>query len=327
MSQREPEIAAGLLFPTPPAKPSNVQVFLDEIKPSPEVPWAYLAILSLPTESVEKELCAIQKLRDDIGYQRELKFSRIKNQGTQSRLGQALVRRVVNGNGVWHFGVVGIDMTKLSRESFGVSPGEQIANAHRRFLRSALLYHLKRCHASRLPLVVDRVFHDNEGRLEADPWFQWHAIDTITTEVPDIQFAHPHIEFIDSNHDVEQRFPHLSHFIQLADLIVGATRYAFDMPRQEPAPGAEDVAVELLPLLRRMNDPEERWNQRCSHEEDVSRCHLGFFPSLGLTLAELANPYARGQSKFYVGREIKLLVRRSGQYSLPLHPSGSKGRS
>lgn len=316
MSRHEEQARGGLLIPTSPTEAFRVTVFLDEIKPSVEVPWAYLAIVSLPTERVDEELCAIQKLRDDIGYQRELKFSGIRKRGTKSRLAQALVKRAVDGIGVWHFGVVGIDMTRLSREAFGDSPGDQVANAHRRFLRSTLLYHLKCCYAVR-PLIVDRVFHDNEGRLEADPWFRWHGIGIITNELSDIQFPHPRIEFVDSEHEAEPRFPHLSHFIQVADLIVGAARYACDTPRHKFSPGAEDVAVELLPLLARMNDPMKRWDTMCPYGS-ANRCHLGFFPSRSLSLEVLADPYVRARSTFYVGREIRLEAKVRRQYALPL---------
>jgi hypothetical protein len=316
MSEDETLAVPGLFSTLPQTAPRHVTVFVDEVKPTPDVPWAYLVAVSLPTAKLERELGALGHARTRIGYERELKFSAITTKGEKSRLGEAWIERVVDAADAWHFGVVGMDMSALAKGAFGSCRGDQIANVHRRFLRSVLSYHLQYAHLCHTTVVVDSVYHDNEGRLEADPWFSWHAIDKISSTVEGIAFAQQELQFVDSDHNKEKRYPAASHFIQVADLIVGATRYAFDIARPHRRPGASDVVRKLLPVLERINDNARRQNINSSYRH-VHRCHLGFFPSKALSLDELEDPCERALSRFYVGRQLKFAQSISGQLALP----------
>ncbi len=214
---------------------------------------------------------------------------------------------------VWRFSVLGIDTSKMVMTHFGVGKGAQIANAYRRFYRANLKHHVGQLHRSQEGVNVIKTYHDEEGRLEADDWFSHHPQKFLQAERESVRFVDTSVTFVNSCHRKEIKHPQASHFIQLCDLLLGATRYVFEDVGSHLA--RDRVVNQITPLLERLNSSQQYKNVNSKYKL-VDRASLGFFPSRKLTEESLDNEFARGQSSFFRDREMLQYRRVTGQDSL-----------
>lgn len=287
-------------------KIASVVTFADEIKPSQQSAWAYIGIVSVPLSSLKDALARLQSDRDEVGHQFEIGWSDIakpgKNAlpGRREQLATKWLTRLVNEHDVWKFSVLGIDTSKLVMTRFGESKGDQIANSYRRFYRANLKLHVGHLHKHHEGVEIVKTYHDEEGRLENDDWFSWHP-QAIVSAQETVVFKEPGVTFVNSCHEKEGKHKNASHFIQLCDLLLGATRYAFEDVGTNTA--RDRAAKPIIPLLERLNCSKRFRNPNSSFRH-VGRCSLGFFPSRELEEHELDNEFARGQSTFFRDREM-----------------------
>jgi hypothetical protein len=94
-----------------------------------------------------------------------------------------------------------------------------------------------------------------------------------------------------------------SNFIQLIDVIIGATRVCMEAGTGRQYPRA--LAEQWLPLIERLTDPSRRWNRNSSYGY-VGRCNLSFFPKVWLSALQLAEDEERARSSFYQWRRPAL---------------------
>lgn len=311
-----PTATTNLLGEAVQDKVAKVVLFGDEIKPCPDSHWAYLGIVSVPLGKLKEGLTGLQSDRDEVGYQHEIGWSDIKKPGKNSkptekeRLIVKWLTRVVNEHDVWRFSVIGIDTSKMVMSRFGDKPGEQFTNAYRRFFRANLAHHVSTLHRGQDGVQVVKSYHDEEGNLEADPYFRWYPHKVVgakaTVVVPD------EIQFVNSCHNKEPKHKQACHFVQLCDVILGATRYVFEdyFPNE-----ARDRAVKpLVPLFDRLSSGKSG-NVQSSYKH-VGRIHLSFFPSKALEEHQLDDDFARAQSSFFQRRPMMQVIRTSGQMAL-----------
>lgn len=295
---------------------AKVVLFGDEIKPGEHSPWAYLGIVSVPLERLSEALSRLQCDRDDIGYQHEISWSDISKPGKNAspkekeQLATRWLKRAVEEHDVWRFSVLGLDTSKMVMSHFGDRPGEQMTNAYRRFFRANLKLHVSTLHKGIDGVHVMKTYHDEEGNLENDPYFAWHPQKVVGARET-VVFKED-VRFVNSCHVKEKSHPKASHFVQLCDLIIGATRYAFEDIGSNLA--RDRAVAPLTPLLERMTSPNSgNTNSRYQH---VGRVNLGFFPSQVLQEHELDDSFARSQSTFYRCRPMVQVERVSGQGKL-----------
>lgn len=136
---------------------------------------------------------------------------------------------------------------------------EQVRNIYNRFFRTATLGRLKYYFGEYEKIVIKRIFHDR-NELENDEIFNWHTIQSIKKKEEQIEFDEKHIYFIESDHRKEKNFPKESHFIQLIDLVLGATKQYLDAPNDRP--GCNEIGQMFLPLIERLNDENKSNNPR-----------------------------------------------------------------
>ncbi|WP_324718108.1 hypothetical protein U7230_07560 [Carboxydochorda subterranea] len=308
------------LFDPTPTREVAVRLYADEVKPTTgpagDCPWLYIGMLAIPEELHGHALGALEEARRKVGYERELHFTHL-TQYPKIQLAKAWVQLVLgDARKCFHFHLLGIDLSKLRKEAFGDSRRERERRIYNRFFRSTTAYVLKgfflsdpRVHGVR----VTGVFHDR-SEMEHDDLFDWHLMWRLGQDEPGIVFESERIHFIDSDHTKEQVFPSESHFIQLVDILLGATRECLDYTSEKPGP--IEVATAFAPLLERLTDPKRAFNPN-SRYRYYHRCSVSFFPSKELALSEL-NTLERARSRIYIERPLRMIHGRSGQQSLPL---------
>ena len=309
-------------------KPIEVVLFVDEIKPdATKSPWCYLGLVSVPMSNWDYLYRKLKASRDSTGFQREIKFHKIKRaRNERSRCVYSWLPLLIEKDHGVRWSVVGINTSMLQLERFGDFKSEQQVSLQRRFLRATVRHHLKTCYRTQGKQVhVVRFFHDTEGRLEADPYFQWHAINWLQTHEQGISFAEANIRFIHSDHEKETKFKRASHAVQLCDVLIGAIQHAhldtqlihhpnWDVTKRK-FPERDRLAELFHPLLAPMLDPKKAQNVN-SRYGYVGRCNLAFFPSRALSAAEFEDPFTRAQSTFYRAEPLKGLERNRLQLRL-----------
>lgn len=295
---------------------TRVVTFADEIKPSGESPWAYLGVVSVPVGELGQALGRLLEDRDTAGYPSEIGWGDIRGSGKRigekERLATSWLRRVAKEHELWRFSVMGIDTGKLRLSYFGEGKGEQLKNAYRRFYRSNLKLHVSAVHRGFDEVHVVKTYHDQEGRLERDEWFSWHPNAVVGTRKT-VRFIEDEVCFVNSCHEKEEKHPKASHFVQLCDLLIGATRYAFEGVGRNDA--RDRAAAPLVPLLERLNCSKRCANVNSSYRY-VGRATLTFFPKIELKEEEMDDTFARGRSGFFRDRRMAHVEKVQGQSAL-----------
>lgn len=284
---------------------SRIITFADEIKPEPNKPWAYVAIISVPAdrckEALERLLADRQAHDNPMNPCGEIGWSDLKNMGARARIVHSWLDRVTNEHDLWRFSILGIDTSKLVMTAFGEGLGYQRLNIYKRFYRSCLAYHVATLSRRNDSVEVVRCYHDKEGRLEQDDWFRWHAQERIS-KAGNVTFGCREVTFVDSDHRREQKNSSASHFIQLCDVLAGASRYLLE--NHSPSEARDFASRPFLPLLERINCPKQSLNVN-SRYRHVGRASISYFPSRPLEEHELEDPFVRGLSTFYKGRTLR----------------------
>lgn len=303
-------------FDPSPSKEVAVRLYADEVKPAGGHPWLYIGMLAVPEELHAYALDALERARSDAGYDGELHFTHL-SQRPKIELAKAWVQLVLyDTRKCFHFHIFGIDLSKLRKEAFGYSGREQDRRIYNRFFRSTTAYVLKGFFLSdpRVRSVrVTGIFHDR-SEMEQDDLFDWHLVWRLEQDEPEIVFESDRVHFIDSDHRKEQAFPSESHFIQLIDILLGATRECLDYTSKKR--GHVEVARVVLPLLERLTDPKRVSNPNSRYRYH-HRCSVSFFPSIRLPLDELRT-IKRARSRIYIERSLRIIQDHPGQQSLPL---------
>lgn len=296
-------------------KSVNLLTFADEVKVSNESNWIYLGLVSLRKEHLQQAYAGLIADRRTAGYDNEIGWSDIrKSSKEKANLARLWIERLVSDHTIWNFSVIGIDGSKLALDAFGSGKGNQLSTSYRRFYRTNLYTHLLRAYGDADEINVEATFHDREGRLEADEWFSWHPQHIVSLDSR-ISFTQPGCYFVDSCHvkEPEVRFKPISHFIQLADIVAGVTRYAFEDVGSNPS--RDTVAKPILPMFERLSN-KNLVNNPTGRYQHHRRASVSFFPSTGVTFEDLDNPLERGQSLFFIERTPLLKQRLDGQASL-----------
>lgn len=301
--------------------PLDIHVYSDEIKSftnSLGERWMYIGFVVIPGPRYDEACLVLENLRRDVGYNNELHFSQLRNYSDshQHNKKTLLAKRwteavLYDDKKIFHYHLLGINLNNIQEKAFGDKGPEQKLNMYSRLYRSSILYSLKSFFPGRQVRVA--IYHDKENSLQQHERFDWYNIRLIDSAEENISFLNPHVEFVDSDHQKELRFPQASHFIQLCDILTGGISHVLDARNDKD--GCNEIAQLLVPLVKRLTDPRERRNpnSRFSHHQRLS---LSFFPSKRLKPKELHDPNKRLTSGFYITRPLLFVERQSGQMRL-----------
>jgi hypothetical protein len=298
----------------------RVRLYADEIKARRNKLgqwWMYIGLLAIPDEHHAGALQHLEEHRG--GYPREIHFKEMKNR-SEGPHGQktAVARRWIDtvlwdDQKMFHFYLLGLNLSNLEPSAFGRG-SERDRRMYNRFFRSAVASTLKGFFGRQRPIMVSHIFHD-KGEMEKDDLFDWHTPWKLSSADDGITFDTARIEFIDSDHEKEPKFPRESHFIQLTDVLTGGISQCLDATNERA--GCCEIAQCLLPLVERLTDP-KRVPNRNSRFRHVGRISIAFFPRKKLSSKQLEDPLERARSGLYIERRLLFQQRGSRQLQLAI---------
>jgi len=294
--------------------PQKLFLYADEIRPFRNIRnehWMYIGILAIPIELWQNAFRLIENVRKNANnYQGELHFKRITN-NQKANVAKNILNLVLHDNNkCFHFYVLGLFLDNLIKPAFGDTGNIQEKRIYNRFFRSAVAYTLRSYFPNQNVEVVE-IFHDRTN-LETDEYFDWHTIWRLSESYDNIHFLNSRIEFIESDHRKENKFPVHNHFIQILDLILGSSRMCLDFTSDNKY--QINVAVHFLPMMERLVDSKRRLNIN-SRYRYYKRCSISFFPSKKLKLKDLQDKWERLSSGFFYNRSLLLKEKIGGQIS------------
>lgn len=295
----------------------HLTIFADERK-NINNQWNYICMLIVPTEKIEASLEALNKERERISYNFELKFSGLNKSGKGKKVELALawINKIIddgkNKYDTYYFKVLGIDCDKIDYSYFGNSKNAKgkYSNLYNRFFRSSLVSCLKYFFKKTSIIEIDNIIHDSEGLLESHDYFDLHCIWKIQEE-EGIKFNCNKIIFPLSDHNKESNYPSFSHFIQLCDVLVGSISYCFDYSNKDNL-GQEKVALIILPLVRRIVEKPRNKNSKYGY---FRKYDIDFFPNRKIDKINNENIQIL-KGEMYKNRTIKLKEKVSKQLTL-----------
>ena len=229
-------------------------IFSDERKKI-EDRWDYHGLLFVRKSAFPRFVEALRADRKVQGYFHELKFGRLdkKGKGETYRLSQRWVDRFLDDLHTSEFGlsfsVTGVDTLKLDYALFGddeTSKGKY-ATVYNRFFRATLKGSTKFLFPDDL-VIIDRIFHDHEGNLEKNGYFDWHAIHQLGKDPRNLKFGCRVVDFVDSDHAVELTSPEASECIQFVDVLLGAITHCIHATNTRNI-GQKQLAISILPAV------------------------------------------------------------------------------
>lgn len=297
-----------------------VRLYADRIKPRSNdlgQRWMYVGLLAIPDDCHARALEQLQDARQEVGYCSEIHFKELKNRsrtlhGDKTAVAKRWTNAVLRDDAkIFHFYFLGINLSNLEHSAFGTG-WDKPPNIYNRFFRSAVAYAIRGFFGSHRPITVSYVFHDKDD-IESHGLFDWHTIRKLSSPEEGITFDTGRIQFIDSDHEKEPKFPQESHFIQLTDVLAGGMAHCLDATSKKK--GCCEVAGCLLPLLERLTDPKRARNPN-SRFGYFRRIAVGFFPSKRLSRKQLEDSVQKARSGFYIKRRLLLKERLTHQMTL-----------
>jgi hypothetical protein len=289
----------------------RVCLYVDESKAQKNADghhWMYIIVLCIPASNIQEALECLLQIKSSRSVDGEMHFSRIGRADKKECAKGWLDLVAYDEKKMFHFYILGIDMDNLHQEAFGYSR-ERKRNIYNRFFRTSLAGSLRYFFGKYSNIYVSNVFHDR-SELENDRYFDWHAIWRLEETYNNIKFSNDRIEFIDSDHRKETLHPEHSHFIQLADIVLGATRQQLDFTSEKKY--KMEIAEHFRGFLESIMSGRNKRNY-----DYYRRCNISFFPKGTMKITELEDILNTGGSisGFYNTREC-LQALRIGQTQL-----------
>jgi hypothetical protein len=286
-----------------------INIYVDEIKEYKNQlgeQWAYIGILMIPTRHRLRAYRALQADREEVGYDGEIHFTELRNfsyahiHQEKTLLAKQWLRRTLQDTEkIFHFNLLGINLSNLQHNLFGRTARERRPAIYNRFLRMAVLYPAQRFFSDQL-VQIRHLYHD-ETEMQRHNWFKSHLIQAVNDSPAPVHFFDTYrIQFLNSDHRRETAFPRDSHFVQLCDLLTGVITQVLDNRANKD--GCNELASDIYPLMPRLLDP-----RACCPDDPyrlTERLYLSFFPSRKLTAAQLNDPALRQESTFYRERPL-----------------------
>src|SRR3990167_8658826 len=297
-----------------PNKEIGVNLYCDEIKsvrsPVTNDKWHYIGIFIVPVDFEKDLLIDLDKARYFKEYSSHNDLSKIDlNYYEQNNCKIHFVdldARMYHVANRWHkyilhrdssnkihFSILGINESKLDISAFG---GNDFITIYNRFFRTAVAYPLLKFFPGH-KITVNDIFHE-VGDQKNDDLFPLHSIFKINSEekLP-IYFKNQEIKFLEKDHGVNSR----GNFIQLIDLILGATRVMFDgisNPKSSNGKFKNQITESFSELISRLvNNPDNPNSNYCLNYH--KRMNLSFFPYNRIGLSSEYGDISKRMGEFY----------------------------
>jgi hypothetical protein len=218
--------------------------------------WVYVSLLIVPDDKKAEVLEVLNRHRTTEEYDYEIKFRKIRRPSGKSKITKVArlwLNEITNDpRNRFYFKVLGIRKDNLLSKLFGAPDSIGIDdNIYNRFFRAAFLGALN----SYFPreqydkVIITHLFHDRHGGLERHQYFPRHLFSKLGEKR--VVFSNTEVKFVDSNHKREVGYQNESHFIQLADILVGSLSHCLDLP-SDSNDGRNEIGRVQLPFLRNL---------------------------------------------------------------------------
>lgn len=288
---------------SPIEKEIHLTLFCDERKIDSDVQingenWFYICLLLIPTDQIFKLKTKLDICRKKNNYHHEMSFKDIGARSVEK----------VNLCKSWldcleydeerqiYYKILGINRDNLNKKCFGEKMKFDVV--YNRFFRTTVDGAVSHYFSDYHKIYIDQVFHDNEGGLESNYYFQWHLAYKLSSK--EVTFCNKEITFINSDHTKEQLHTDKSHLIQLADVLIGTVSHALDVTSKYKT--RHEVSLHYSERIKNILTNPNNIRSRGYKKYDIS-----FFPSKILNDEELETPILRANSSFYRNRDIMVL--------------------
>lgn len=296
---------------------SSVYVFADERKiESFDSNWLYFGILFLSGRGARDWFESAESIFERHHLEKPLHLTDVKKENSDRfRLSKELLEyvcaSVMEPQPPLRIMVLGIELRRLDRSAFGIDSndaGIPHARAYTRFFRSAFRSAIGLWWPNR-NLQVERIYHDSNGHLQADPWFDTN-VNRRVTETDGIEFRTDQIDFVSSDHRKESvlRRRRASRMIQIVDLILGTTTDIFHVGDKRLGRARAKLSDIAFPVVHQ-SETSGTWT-------DKNRCGFSYshFPVSGTV--DVSNGTSFRNSEFYQRSTVLFRERSSGQQDL-----------
>lgn len=231
----------------------RLEVYSDEVftikDPVEKSEWMYLAALFIPVDNKQNILSHLntarcKKHRDwtdfevdcthPCGYHSkndtEVHYKEAKRRNRKFEIGLEWIKFIRDtaphdSDLNLYMNIMGLNLSNMDFDAFRSDIRDKPElNIYNRFYRAVLLGGMNYFFKNYETVVIDHIYHDS-GSQEKHEYFPWHPIHSIHANSNKIEICNDCIEFIDSDHKKSKQVE--SHFIQLIDIILGATKVCF----------------------------------------------------------------------------------------------------
>ena len=216
-----------------------------------------------------------------------------------------------------YLNILGLNLSNMNLELFGADT-DRDTTIYNRFYRSVLKGGIGYFFKGYGRVTVHKIYHD-KGSQESHELFPWHSIYKIGLESEKVKMEENEIEFIDSDHRKSGKKE--SHFIQLIDLLLGATYSCLHNPSEKRE--KKEVGFAFKPSLKTILDRKKSQNgdymEGSYYRSNYYRTQqISFFPRRRMEPDEVVGQLdvcgdrvdeserTRRASSFYFGRPILL---------------------
>ncbi|MEN6443525.1 MAG: hypothetical protein ABFC71_07230 [Methanoregula sp.] len=320
----------------------SLEIFSDEIfnvrDPLDNSNWMYIGALFIPTQNKNncfKKLndyrCVKHKNWSEIIHDcihicghhaendTEIHYKEVHKLDARYRIAQNWIQFVSNEacqrhSKLLYINILGLNLSKMNLDLFG-NDSDRDLTLYNRFYRTALFGGLNYFFKNFRKISIDTIYHD-KGSQEYHALFPWHSIYKINLENTKISVNNDTIVFLDSDHRRSGKKE--SHFIQLIDLILGATFVGLHNPSEKYQ--KQMIGYTFKPtleiLLDRVKNPDTGIPWGRYYPSNYHRGYqVSFFPNNSQNFASSdmhldfngrLTGYGFGQDNFYWNRPILL---------------------
>jgi len=184
-----------------------------------------------------------------------------------------------------YLNILGLNLSNINLELFGENPSRDLT-IYNRFYRTVLKAGIGYFFKDYKRVVIRQICHDR-GSQESHELFSWHSIKRIDLEYDKVKIEEKEIKFIDSDHRKSGLVE--SNFIQLIDLILGATFSCLHNPSEKKEKIEIGLAFKpvLETLLDRKRNQEKGYMVGSYYKSNYYRTYqVSFFPKKMMELDE-----------------------------------------
>jgi len=306
-------IKLGGLLSTPLNKKIELDIYSDEVfngvDPFDNTNWMYLGALFVPTDCKTEVLKNLNDLRcikshnwnasesdcpESCTFHKEnnteIHFKEIHRSSARYMIAKKWIsffnkEACQKHRKMLYCNILGINLSNISYCEFD-SGGKTELNIYNRFYRTLLMGGLNYFFKDYSSIVVNSIFHDR-GSQEYHEFFSWHPIQKTELGIDKLNIHCDEIELLDSDHRISKTDE--SQFIQLTDLILGATFSTIHNSSNNPR--KKEVSELFKPVLHKLLNRKKIPNGQMIGDYYKSNYYrtyqISFFPQNKMTPEEI----------------------------------------